>query len=65
MFNNFFKKTRPKQFMLEQTGTRVLLLPAKFVCPPLRAGEIFYADANDLNEIPGGVSEFEFWKLQF
>ena len=30
MFNNFFKKTRPKQFMLEQTGTRVLLLPAKF-----------------------------------
>ena len=104
MFDNFFKKKRPKYYMFEQPGTKVLLLPAKFAnhtvfnlkfsaeeqkelaalfkhnkvayytyneslskffCPPIRAGEVFYADANDLNEIPGKVSEFEFWKLQF
>ena len=35
---------------------------SKFVCDPINVGEVFYADKNDLNNIPGEVSEFEFHK---
>jgi|SaaInlStandDraft_3_1057020.scaffolds.fasta_scaffold55917_2 hypothetical protein len=97
---------KPKHFIFEQPGYKVLLLPAKFanhslrqpkfsskeqqelgvlfkrnkvkyctyeeyshpttefvfLCRPISQGEVFYADENDLNNIPGEVCEFEFHK---
>jgi hypothetical protein len=35
---------------------------SKFVCNPISVGDAFYADKNDLNNIPGEVCEFEFHK---